>query len=142
MKNRVLIIDDNEQSRKVARFALQSCSEGIDEVADGDAALGVLLNERPDLLILDWKMPHLSGPAMITIVDDIMSQIENINDGNMLRSRRFDVIVYSSLKIEELMLPKAKHFRFVCYISKEWTVDYQIKKFKSITKRLQEPNYE
>jgi len=60
---RVLIADDHGIVRSGVRMLLESV-EGIEviaEAADGIEARDIALRERPDLAILDVKMPGLSG---------------------------------------------------------------------------------
>jgi DNA-binding NarL/FixJ family response regulator len=60
---RVLIADDHGIVRSGLRKLLESEAgiEVIAEAADGAEALELALAERPDLAILDVKMPNLSG---------------------------------------------------------------------------------
>lgn len=65
---RVIIADDEPLQRDALRTALQRepDMEVIAVCEDGDTALEVILNERPDLAMLDVQMPGLTG---IQIVD-------------------------------------------------------------------------
>ena len=60
---RVLIADDHGIVRSGVRMLLESVDgiEVIAEAADGIEARDIALRERPDLAILDVKMPGLSG---------------------------------------------------------------------------------
>jgi len=129
MKN-VLIIDDNIHSRKLVKFALKSSGYNITEVDDGENALDILLNSTPDLLILDWVMPRLSGRAMIILLDNILNQIERTKKSE---NRHFKVIVYSSVKMGELRLPNSKRFKYLSYVSKNWNMNRQIERLKQIS---------
>jgi CheY-like chemotaxis protein len=130
MKN-ILIVDDNEQSRKVVKYALKENDYSFIEAQDGENALEILLNDKPDLLILDWMMPQLSGRSMIILLDEILGQIEK--KGKM-QNGKFDVIIYSSVKMPDLNLPNSRYFRYLCYISKEWSMFRQIERIKKISK--------
>ena len=60
---RVLIADDHGIVRSGLRMLLE-CQEGIEviaEASDGAAARDLAIRERPDLAILDVKMPKLTG---------------------------------------------------------------------------------
>jgi two-component system, cell cycle response regulator len=58
---KVLIVDDSEESLRVARARLSK--EGVDIVCAGgaEAGLDAARRERPDLMLLDVDMPGLSG---------------------------------------------------------------------------------
>jgi signal transduction histidine kinase len=57
----VLVVDDNEQNRALAKAALEM--EGIDAVlaASGEAGLAAFAEQRPDCVILDVRMPGMDG---------------------------------------------------------------------------------
>jgi two-component system phosphate regulon response regulator PhoB len=57
----VLLIEDEQPIRDMIRFALSR--EGIDmvEAADVDSARRVLSSCLPDLILLDWMLPEISG---------------------------------------------------------------------------------
>jgi CheY-like chemotaxis protein len=57
----ILIADDEAHLRLLVRKTLLEDDYRMVEAADGRAALEKALKERPDLLILDWMMPGLSG---------------------------------------------------------------------------------
>lgn len=57
----ILLVEDEEPIRNMVRFALSR--EGIDmlEAEDVATAWDVLANRRPDLILLDWMLPDVSG---------------------------------------------------------------------------------
>jgi CheY-like chemotaxis protein len=59
--NRVLIVDDDPAIRRVVSALLDLDEYGLLEAADGQAALEVVRDERPDLVILGLTMPRLDG---------------------------------------------------------------------------------
>jgi DNA-binding response OmpR family regulator len=63
---RVLIVDDDEALRSLLRLTLPG--EGLEllEAADGEQALRVARDERPDLVVLDWRLPGRSGVEVLT----------------------------------------------------------------------------
>jgi DNA-binding response OmpR family regulator len=58
---RILVADDTESDRRVARDALEAAGHVVVEAHDGQHALEVFARERPDLVMLDVVMPRLSG---------------------------------------------------------------------------------
>jgi two-component system chemotaxis response regulator CheY len=64
-----LVVDDNQYMRKVVRTLLVNCGvKDIYEASDGIAALDSIRTVAPDVVILDWEMPLLSGPELVRIV--------------------------------------------------------------------------
>lgn len=65
----VLIVDDNQFMRKVVRTLLMNVGvKNVYEAADGIAALEHIRMFEPDLVILDWELPLLTGPELARIV--------------------------------------------------------------------------
>ncbi|MGH6671525.1 MAG: response regulator transcription factor [Xanthobacteraceae bacterium] len=65
----VLVVDDNQYMRKMVRNLLVNCGvKDIYEAADGIAALDTIRTVAPDVVILDWEMPLLSGAELVRIV--------------------------------------------------------------------------
>jgi two-component system, chemotaxis family, chemotaxis protein CheY len=65
----VVVVDDNQYMRKMVRNLLVNCGiKEIYEAADGIAALDMIRTVAPDVVILDWEMPLLSGPELVRIV--------------------------------------------------------------------------
>ncbi len=61
---RVLVADDNQASREILTYALESFSFKVTPVASGMEALGELerTKDNPyDMVFLDWKMPEMDG---------------------------------------------------------------------------------
>ena len=57
------MVDDEPQLRRFMRTALTQAGYEIDDARDGESALLKLRDFRPDLVILDWNMPGMSGLA-------------------------------------------------------------------------------
>src|SRR5271166_1750011 len=65
----VLVVDDNQYMRKMIRNLLVNCGiKDIYEANDGIAALDAIRTVAPDVVILDWEMPLLSGAELVRIV--------------------------------------------------------------------------
>ena len=58
---RVLLVEDNEINRTVARMMLEPWGVELDEAEDGAIALALLANTYYDLVLTDIQMPGLSG---------------------------------------------------------------------------------
>ncbi len=57
----IMLADDDAEIRRIVRRSLSSLECTIIEAKDGEQALELILNERPDLVVLDVMMPTLSG---------------------------------------------------------------------------------
>ncbi len=56
-----LVVDDSKVIRKVARHILETLDFTVSEAADGREALDSCLASPPDVILLDWNMPVMSG---------------------------------------------------------------------------------
>jgi len=57
----ILVADDEANLRKLVRATLEDPRYRIVEAQDGTAALALVRKEQPDLLVLDWMMPGMTG---------------------------------------------------------------------------------
>ena len=58
---RVLIAEDDESLRTLLRLSVDTGELDIDEAVDGEAALELARRNPPDVVLLDWMMPGVSG---------------------------------------------------------------------------------
>src|SRR6202012_6000252 len=64
--SRILIIDDEPQAAGLLRdILLEDGYREIELVSDARCALTRFVEFQPDLVLLDWKMPHLSGVEVL-----------------------------------------------------------------------------
>ena len=59
-----LVIDDEEQIRRVVRRALSDSFERVLEASTGAAGIDVAAAERPELIVLDLGLPDMDGRAV------------------------------------------------------------------------------
>jgi len=57
----VLVVDDEPAIRDMLEYALQRAGMSPRTVADAEGALNAIADKRPDILLLDWMMPGISG---------------------------------------------------------------------------------
>ena len=60
-KAHILVVDDVPGVRKTLKSILEQQRYGVDTAPDGKSAMGLLKRNKPDLVLLDIKMPGLSG---------------------------------------------------------------------------------
>jgi two-component system chemotaxis response regulator CheY len=56
-----LVVDDSKVIRKVARHILETLDFTVSEACDGREALDACMASVPDVILLDWNMPVMSG---------------------------------------------------------------------------------
>ena len=60
-KLQILVVEDESALVEILRYNLEKEGFGVAAAADGEAALEAIADHKPDLLILDWMLPHVSG---------------------------------------------------------------------------------
>jgi two-component system phosphate regulon response regulator PhoB len=61
MKPQILIVEDEPALVAVLRYNLESADFLVEEARDGETALAKVNEVQPDLILLDWMLPELSG---------------------------------------------------------------------------------
>lgn len=61
MKPAILVVEDETALVSLLRYNLEKEGFEVLEAADGEEALLVLSERQPDLVLLDWMLPKLSG---------------------------------------------------------------------------------
>jgi len=61
MRPNILITEDEAALVAMLRYNLEKEGYAVDEAADGQEALIKVSEGRPDLILLDWMLPQLSG---------------------------------------------------------------------------------
>jgi DNA-binding NarL/FixJ family response regulator len=73
MSIRVVLVDDQEMIRMGFRMVLDSRPEieVVGEAADGDTVLGVLAEHAADVVLMDVRMPRMSGIEATRLVNEL-----------------------------------------------------------------------
>jgi len=61
MVKKILIVDDEETSRKILTIALEADDHILLYAGDGEKAVQVAREERPDLIVMDIDLPKMNG---------------------------------------------------------------------------------
>jgi two-component system cell cycle response regulator DivK len=61
LPKKILIVDDNQDSRELAVKVLKNRGYQMIEASDGEEALEKALAEKPDLILMDISIPKING---------------------------------------------------------------------------------
>ena len=61
-----LIVDDSRVIRKVSRHILETLGFQVEEAENGQEGLDKCAESMPDVVLLDWNMPVMTGIEFIT----------------------------------------------------------------------------
>jgi two-component system, OmpR family, response regulator len=63
--NRVCYVEDDEDIQRIVRMSLERVGKmTVVVVTDPTQAIATMAEFRPDLVMLDWMMPKMDGPAV------------------------------------------------------------------------------
>ncbi|MDO8620181.1 MAG: response regulator [bacterium] len=122
---KILIIDDDTTFQKTMSDSLASLHYTVASALDGEEGLAKALAEKPDLILLDIKMPKMDGITFLkklqsggedstkipVLVTSNISTMDNISEGIALGIKGYIVKSDESLDtivqhVEELLNPK------------------------------------
>lgn len=61
MKGKILIIEDESAIREMLGYTLMKEGYACEDAPDVESARGLIARQRPDLILLDWMLPGVSG---------------------------------------------------------------------------------
>lgn len=64
----ILVVEDDEDLRRIIRWGLEADGFEVACAADGQLALEAVFRLRPDLVVLDWELPVLNGIEVCTLL--------------------------------------------------------------------------
>src|SRR6478735_6446310 len=82
----VLIVDDSDRNRKLARDVLRAGGLRTIEAADGHEAVALAAESLPDVILLDLRLPDMDGREVARALRDDV------------RTRRIPVVALSALR--------------------------------------------
>ena len=85
---RILIVEDNADLRRLFRTALSLSGYDVDEAGDGVEALRLIENRQPDLVVLDLILRALDG---VSVQQDLASRAV---------TRRIPIVIVTGSDIE------------------------------------------
>jgi CheY-like chemotaxis protein len=63
--NRICYVEDDEDIQRIVRMSLERVGKmTVEVVGDPTAAVDTMVKFQPDMVMLDWMMPVLDGPAV------------------------------------------------------------------------------
>lgn len=119
MGARILIVEDEEKLAKFVQLELSYEGYEVSVAHDGLSGLMAARDQTPDLIILDWMMPGLTGVEvcrrlrqtgtatpviLLTAKDDVSDRVEGLDAGA-------DDYVVKPFSIEELLARVRAHLR-------------------------------
>lgn len=123
---KVLIIDDDQTFHKTMTTKLISLNYEVISASDGEEGLKMAISEKPDMILLDIKMPKLDGIGFLKnlkenkdhghppiLITSNLSSVEKISEGIALGVKGYIIKSEESLdtivmEVESILNPKNK----------------------------------
>ncbi len=123
MKLRVLIVEDEDTLIELLEYNFKKEGYTVETATDGESALDKILFKSPDLIILDWMLPKLSG---IELCRQIRStkQIKNIP------------VIMLTARGEERDRLKGLEMGADDYVTKPFSINELLARAKAVLKRV------
>lgn len=121
-KPTVLIVEDEAPLLTLLRYNLEKQGFRVDEAADGQEALLRVAEARPDVILLDWMLPSLSG---IEVCRQLRRRAE---------TRDLPIIMVTA-RTEDQDAVRALDIGADDYIAKPFAMDHVIARIRALLRR-------
>ena len=64
MRLKILVVEDEPEIRELLKFSLERADYDVIEAESGEAAISLLSDKKPDVAVVDWMLPGMSGVAL------------------------------------------------------------------------------
>ena len=123
MNLRVLIVEDEKALAEILEYNFKKEGYAVDTASDGETALDKIIFKAPDLVILDWMLPKLSGIELCRKVRS-NKKIKNI-----------PIIMLTARGEEEDRL-KGLEMGADDYVTKPFSINELLARAKAVLKRI------
>ena len=102
--NKILVVEDEQKLAKFLELELQYEGYEVTVAHDGMSGLTIARESEPDLILLDWMLPQISGFEILTAKDEISDRVAGLDAGA-------DDYIVKPFSIEELLARLRAHLR-------------------------------
>src|SRR5262249_5105970 len=104
-----LVVDDEVTVAKVFKVLLESEGHEVSVAADGNAGLRAFHDFEPDVIVLDWMMPHMTGLELLERIKSsgqraktrIVLLTAKVQETDMLRAWQAGIDEYLTKPVSE-----------------------------------------
>jgi DNA-binding response OmpR family regulator len=89
-QRKILLIDDSEVVLEVTRAALEGAGHRVVTHDRAAGCVALILQEKPDLVLMDVNMPHLAGDTIVSVLSKAQPTADTV------------ILLYSSLSADVL----------------------------------------
>ena len=74
---KILLVEDDKALQKLIVYNFQKEGFNIETVSDGEEALYFIKENYPDLILLDWMLPNMSGIEIARQLKCLQQKVKN-----------------------------------------------------------------
>lgn len=110
-KYKVLLVEDSKFLRIATERALSKAGFGVSTAADGEQALQLANQQRPDIIVLDMMLPKISGPDVLKALKAnpdtadipviVLSSLSRMNEPKLLSEGASAYFEKSTLELDK-----------------------------------------
>ena len=100
----ILFADDDPLARAIAKKVAESMNVSLVLAEDGEKALALVHEHRPDLLVTDALMPKLDGREVARIAKDANAECKVVIITSVYKDPRYKHEAYKNFKVDEYVL--------------------------------------
>lgn len=120
----ILVVEDEPPIREMLRFALERADFSVTEAPDAQSARVAMADSRPDLILLDWMLPDVSGVELAR---------EMRNDENL---RDLPIIMVTA-RAEETDRVRGLNLGCDDYVTKPFSASELVARINAVLRRTQ-----
>ncbi len=124
---RILLVDDEPFIRISTRKMLERAGHGVVEAKDGEDGLRVLENDKPDLILLDVRMPGTDGW-------EICREIKEAKE-----TRDIPVVICSVYTSGEFVKKSMEYAGADAHINKPFSMDELLNTVEKVLEKVASP---
>ena len=123
MQPLVLIVEDEAPLQELLAYNLQRADFDVEQAFDGEQAMNLVAERVPDLILLDWMLPHTSG---IELCRQLRRKSETTNTP----------IIMLTARAEESDRLRGLNTGADDYITKPFSVEELIARMRAVLRRV------
>jgi DNA-binding response OmpR family regulator len=125
MKKKILIVDDEPNIVVPLEFLMEQNNYDVKAASTGENALDLIVNWKPDLILLDIMLPGMDGY-------EVCQKIRQEKEFNNIR------IVFLSAMARSIDIAKGMGLSADDYITKPFATDFVVSKIKELLEETAE----
>src|SRR5579863_6648003 len=94
---RILVVDDDPDACELAQQFLCKRGHDVHCASNGRDALSAILDDQPDMVVLDLLMPHMDGPSLLEVIR------------SYLRFQSLPVVIWTGIQQDQIIARAKRH---------------------------------